>query len=189
MNGMKPDRPPLLSFEVCGEPAPQGSKKHVGGGRLVESSKRLHPWRELVTWSARSAAGPGWKPIEGPVVVAIEFYKRRPKGHPKSSRTVPTSVTGDLDKLARGVCDALTFAGIYGDDSQVVDALLRARYATDRPELALPWELADSGARIAVWALGPEETWDDAPLVPLELVTYRNRMQSLPHRAPILENA
>ena len=32
-------------FAVLGLPAPQGSKRHVGEGRMVESSKRVKPWR------------------------------------------------------------------------------------------------------------------------------------------------
>lgn len=31
-------------FSVLGLPAPQGSKTHVGEGRMVESSKRVKPW-------------------------------------------------------------------------------------------------------------------------------------------------
>ena len=33
---------------IPGVPAPQGSKRHVGGGRLVESSKKVKPWRRAV---------------------------------------------------------------------------------------------------------------------------------------------
>lgn len=37
-------------FAVFGLPAPQGSKRHVGEGRMVESSKRVKPWRRQVAW-------------------------------------------------------------------------------------------------------------------------------------------
>ena len=44
---------------VRGDPAPQGSKKFVGmaGGRglMVESSKRVKPWRQDVVAAAREA--------------------------------------------------------------------------------------------------------------------------------------
>ena len=35
------------------EPAPQGSKRHVGGGRLIEASKRVKPWRQAVAATSR----------------------------------------------------------------------------------------------------------------------------------------
>ncbi|QDH92357.1 RusA-like resolvase [Gordonia phage Spooky] len=33
---------------IPGIPAPQGSKRHVGNGILIESSKRVGPWRAVV---------------------------------------------------------------------------------------------------------------------------------------------
>ena len=57
-----------LRNEVLGTPAPQGSKRHVGGGRMVESSKLVGPWREAVK-AAVAAAYPGLEPITGPVVI------------------------------------------------------------------------------------------------------------------------
>ena len=44
-----------ITFEVYGQPAPQGSKRHVGGGRMIESSKAVAPWREAVKWAAIEA--------------------------------------------------------------------------------------------------------------------------------------
>ena len=38
----------MITFHVSGTPAPQGSKRHVGGGRMIESSKKVEPWREAV---------------------------------------------------------------------------------------------------------------------------------------------
>ena len=40
-------------FAVFGLPAPQGSKRHVGEGRMVESSKRVKPWRRQVAAAYR----------------------------------------------------------------------------------------------------------------------------------------
>lgn len=45
-----------VQFDVLGVPAAQGSKRHVGNGRMVESSKALHPWRDSVAAAARDAA-------------------------------------------------------------------------------------------------------------------------------------
>ena len=45
-----------VEFEVVGLPAAQGSKRHVGNGVMVESSKALKPWRSAVAEAARDIA-------------------------------------------------------------------------------------------------------------------------------------
>lgn len=45
-----------VEFTVLGVPAPQGSKRHVGRGVLVESSKALGPWRVARREAARQEA-------------------------------------------------------------------------------------------------------------------------------------
>ncbi|GAB3211304.1 RusA family crossover junction endodeoxyribonuclease [Nocardia tengchongensis] len=113
--------PPLF---VPGDAAPQGSKRHVGGGRMVESSKSVGPWRERI---ALAAHGHGWTPGTGPVAVYLLFVRPRPLSTPKSRRP-PATKKPDLDKLSRAVLDALT--GIaYADDAQVVDLHARKRLA------------------------------------------------------------
>ena len=47
-----------ISWETIGDPAPQGSKRHVGNGIMVESSKKLPVWREqLINDIAHAADG------------------------------------------------------------------------------------------------------------------------------------
>jgi Holliday junction resolvase RusA-like endonuclease len=119
---------------VHGTPAPQGSKRFVGSrgghGVMVESSKRLPAWRTLVTdeaWAARAGA----PAILGPVRLVVTFGFRRPRGHFGTGRNAevlragaPTHPTGrnigDLSKHIRAVEDALTDAGVWNDDDQVV---------------------------------------------------------------------
>lgn len=43
-----------IGFHVIGLPAPQGSKKHVGHGVMVESSKKVKPW---MLWHAPPSGG------------------------------------------------------------------------------------------------------------------------------------
>jgi crossover junction endodeoxyribonuclease RusA len=107
----------ILTFSVPGKAAPQGSKRHVGRGILVESSKEVGPWRERVALAAHNAmAG---RPVQrGAVAVRIDFILPRPKSTPKS--TPPAVKRPDLDKLARAVLDAITGV-IIADDSQVVE--------------------------------------------------------------------
>lgn len=128
----------LLAFEVLGEAKPQGSKRHVGGGRMVESCKALKPWREAVTAAAIAAGAARW---DGPVVVRLAFRFDRPKGHwgAKGLRpSAPPKKTSkpDLDKLVRAVLDGLW--PCWGDDAQVVGLLASKRYCT-KAELPGVW--------------------------------------------------
>ena len=111
---------------VRGTPAPQGSKRHVGGGRMVEQSKAVGPWREAVRGETQRAMG-HLVPAEGPLSVLINFYLPRPKSLAKSV-TLPAK-RPDLDKLARAVLDGLTEGGAWLDDGQVVRLMAQKNYA------------------------------------------------------------
>ncbi|RAV34905.1 RusA family crossover junction endodeoxyribonuclease [Corynebacterium heidelbergense] len=109
---------------VPGVPAPQGSKSgFVRGGRcvLVESSKKVSPWRAAV---ARAFTG---EPATGPLRLFVEFVMPRPKN--LGDKTAPPmDVRPDLDKLLRSTCDGMTGAA-YADDSQVVHIIAHKRRA------------------------------------------------------------
>lgn len=110
----------MLTFTVYGEPAPQGSKKSIGNGRFIESSKRLKPWRAVVADSAFKAwVDSGLPRFEVPVVVSVVFFIRRGKS---VKREWPVSRTdGDTDKLLRAIGDALSVdSGVLADDSLIV---------------------------------------------------------------------
>jgi crossover junction endodeoxyribonuclease RusA len=111
----------VIEFWVSGRPAPQGSKRHVGNGRMVEMSKGVGPWREAVRSEAQRMNA---IPVEGAVAVAVYFYFTAPKS---VKRTMP-SVRPDLDKLVRAVLDGLAMAGIFADDAQVTDLAASKRY-------------------------------------------------------------
>jgi crossover junction endodeoxyribonuclease RusA len=104
-----------ITITVYGTPGPQGSKRHVGNGRMVESSAKVKPWREAVVWAARGVGGK----IAGPVGVDITFTLPKPKSAPKTKRTWPDRKP-DIDKLVRSTFDALTTAGAIEDDARVV---------------------------------------------------------------------
>jgi Holliday junction resolvase RusA-like endonuclease len=117
-----------LSFHVAGTPQPQGSKRHVGNGRMIESAKGLKPWRAKVTAAALTARRPH-DPIVGPVAVTLAFTFPRPKFHYGTGRNAGVvkaqyadalMVTKpDIDKLERAVLDALSGV-VFVDDCQVV---------------------------------------------------------------------
>ena len=127
-----------LTFRVDGLPAPQGSKRHVGNGVMVESSKRVKPWRAAVEVAARRAATGWWVQLDGAASVGLTFYLSRPKSHYGTGRNVGVlrasapaypATQPDIDKLIRSTFDALTTAGVWSDDSQAVDLFVAKRYA------------------------------------------------------------
>ena len=114
------------------EAAPQGSKRHVGRGIMIESSKRVKPWRDAVRIEANKVVD---ELIEDPVHVDLVFWFHRPKSHlnakgelKQSAPKFPTSRNkGDIDKLCRSTLDALTLSAI-ADDSQVISLQARKYY-------------------------------------------------------------
>jgi len=67
----------------------------------------------------------GCRPLEGKLVVAVQFICTRPK---TSKREWPR---GDVDNLLKGPMDALTKVGAWHDDDQVQVAYPTKRYARD----------------------------------------------------------
>lgn len=124
-----------LAITVYGLPAPQGSKRHVGHGIMIESSKYVKPWREAVKYAAlehRPAS-----PMAGALFVEMFFTLPKPKSAPKL-RAFPDRKP-DISKLVRSTEDALTDAGIWEDDARVVMLLTRKLYPGSHPRaLAVP---------------------------------------------------
>nr|BAR20615.1 Holliday junction resolvase (Rus) [uncultured Mediterranean phage uvMED] len=106
------------------ESAPQGSKKHVGRGIMVETCKRLKSWRKEVSLRAKLIVD---EIIEEPVEIEVVFWFKRPLKHylPNGMvrQSAPVYITnknkGDLDKHCRALLDSLTKSA-FADDSQVV---------------------------------------------------------------------
>jgi crossover junction endodeoxyribonuclease RusA len=102
-----------VTFRVVGLPAPQGSKRHVGNGRMIEASKKVGPWRAAVVEAVASLF---FEPFSESVHVDMVFFLEKPK---TVKRVLPT-VPPDLDKLVRGLFDAMTGANVWVDDSLAV---------------------------------------------------------------------
>jgi Holliday junction resolvase RusA-like endonuclease len=111
-----------LTFTVTGKASPKGSLRHVGHGRLIEQVAGSKPWRVLVAAAALDALARSddWQPAHrGAVQVDIDLYLERPKSAP--ARIWPiTRSSGDVDKHARNILDALVDAAVIADDSQVI---------------------------------------------------------------------
>lgn len=134
-----------LYFTAYGDPAPQGSK-NVYNGRLVESSKKLKPWRAAVAdavFRAMMATGDE-RQFTDPVLVRATFYLPRPR---TVKRELP-SVPPDLDKLQRSLGDALSIdSQVLQDDSLIVRWETSKVYADDQ----------DAGVRVAIRRATKEE--------------------------------
>jgi len=150
-NALEHELVPRLVIIVYGDPAPQGSKKFVGmvGGRgmLVESSKRVKPWRQDVVGVAREVMN-GAPPLDGPLGMRMVFTMRKPASAPKRRRTWPSSKP-DVSKLARSTEDALVTAGAIKDDSRIVEYARLAKVFPNEDAEAL----SSTGVRIEIWRL------------------------------------
>lgn len=155
-----------LSITVHGRPAPQGSKRYAGhrlnaqSGRLsavlVEQSKRVKPWRALVTAATHAAtvnaapAGTAWlPPLDGPLEVHITFTALKPASAARRRQTWPTTRhSGDLDKLLRSTFDGIADAQAIADDSRIVRVTAQKLFPGEHPD-ALP----QPGAVIRIYTL------------------------------------
>ena len=120
----------MIVFHVPGKPIPQGSKRWLPEGRMIEANKDLRPWRATVTAytiKAMREYGAQW-PLAGPLDVSMTFTFTRPKSHYGTGRNAgkvkPNAPrfhdrTPDIDKIVRSVNDGITDAGLWKDDDQV----------------------------------------------------------------------
>ena len=117
-----------LYFTAYGIPRPQGSKRHIGNGRMIEASD-VKPWRLAIARSVEAAfvASEDDSQFTEPVVVWATFLLPKPK----TVRRVLPSVAPDLDKLCRALGDALSVEApaALTDDSLIVEWHAKKRYA------------------------------------------------------------
>lgn len=113
-------------FFVHGTPEQQGSTRaFVRGGRayITSTNKNLNSWRDLIRVVAQEQAG--MVHTQG-INLRATFLMPRPKSAPK--KFISMTKRPDIDKLARGLLDALTGV-IYKDDSQVNVMVVEKLYA------------------------------------------------------------
>jgi hypothetical protein len=161
-----------LTLFVNGQVVPQGSKiafryvpKGETKGRLgvrEVAGDALTRWRHTIVDRAVEALGqhPGWtsERVMGEAYsVRLDFFIMRPKSHylpANTKRPVPLLREDalaypigmpDVDKLTRAVLDGLTTAGIWFDDSQVIEV-----QATKHFSDGLLGELSQPGCLITV---------------------------------------
>ena len=154
-----------LVLTIGGTPVGKGSLKCVGrGGRhqLIEDNPATSSWRAEISRTADHATDETLRADHRQAIgVEITSTLRRPDSHygrgsgagkvKPSAPFYPTALrTGDVDKLARLVLDALQDAEVLDDDAQVVEVLSRKVYADDHHT---PDALTHPGVRIRVYPI------------------------------------
>lgn len=147
---------PMLSFHVIGNPVQQGAVSFMGKGRgaIHQNQETLLPWRQTVAAFAHNAKLATVRrdrfPLDGPVGLATHFTVAKPKSAPKRRRTFPTT-RPDLSHYVRAIEDALQSAGVYRDDSQIVDLSATKHYPGEHAQ-----SLDVPGVVIYVFAVSDE---------------------------------
>jgi crossover junction endodeoxyribonuclease RusA len=138
-----------ITFQVEGmAAAPQGSKRHVGKGVMVESCKNVKPWRAMVAHAAIAAKV---QLMRGPMCMSAVFLFQRPANHYRRDGTLKplnaalSSATSkeapqyhcvkpDSSKLQRSTEDALSNLA-YEDDARICDMVVKKRWCVgdERP--------------------------------------------------------
>lgn len=121
---------------VPGQPEPKGSMTRLpparpgGKPRWINDNPRYDGWEETMIDVMRLLAGNKIAaPFDVPVELVADFYLPRPRTTKFRDAPIGEGI-GDLDKLVRGVGDALKKAGVYTDDSRIVRIIAEKQYAT-----------------------------------------------------------
>ena len=117
----------VLKFRVPGQPVPQGSMRAYNSHVVHANASRLLPWRAAVTAAAQAAITEHDETWYGDHPMRVDalftfapLQKHFHRGGLRSDAPYYRSTRPDLDKLIRAVLDALTDAGVWADDAQVV---------------------------------------------------------------------
>ena len=108
-----------VTLTVYGRPAPKGSMRALGPGRMIESNVNVMPWRAAIC--AEALAQPV-RLLDGPLYVRVTLTVAKPKTTKDSAPITRSS--GDIDKHLRCILDALQDAALIADDARVVCALV-----------------------------------------------------------------
>ena len=168
---MAPQAGSAITIVVYGTPAGQGQISFRGRGRGAyhTNGDRLLPWRRSIVDAALQTTGrhefTAWRAdrcacdvpkkqhalfVGVPVHAEITITVEKPKSAPKRVRTWPiTRSSTDIDHHARACLDALSAAGVFVDDSQVVRLAIGKGYPGEDADA-----LEQPGAVIRVRQIG-----------------------------------
>ena len=131
-----------VKFTVYGDPKPQARHRSTKSGHNYDPSAAKKKSFAQVIQEYRPE-----KPFEGPLMIMLKFYFRRPNAHYKSGNrerglkeNAPILYTSksrnDWDNLGKLVCDAMN--GImYLDDGQIAKAGVMKLYGKPRTEVTI----------------------------------------------------
>lgn len=114
---------------------------------MVESSKKVAPWREDVANAAMLARG-GAPALDGPLVLGITFWLPRPVSLTRAKAAMGPCRQPDLSKLVRSTEDALTTSGAIADDARIVRfERIEKRFVEVGGELGAEIRIEEAGPR------------------------------------------
>lgn len=123
----------VITFDVIGLPAPQGSKKGFVNPRTNNviitdaGGKGLKSWRSAVSSAAHKVAEEHGC-IEGALQLIVLFRFPMPVSRTKTERLagcIWRTTTPDSSKVLRSLEDGLVDAGLIADDRYIVEHLIR----------------------------------------------------------------
>jgi Holliday junction resolvase RusA-like endonuclease len=117
----------MISFDIVGDPAAQGSKKAFvmhGKARMVEAAGAKHThWRNAVADAARTARDQLDAALDGPLKIDVQFRFKMPASRSSAVRQLGWMwkvSAPDADKLLRSLGDGLQAGGLITDDARIV---------------------------------------------------------------------
>ena len=139
----------MIAFVVEGNPVPTARPRVVrtkAGIPVAFTPKSSRDYQRQVALCAREAMG-GRRKITGPVRLTVAFHR-------DSERRC------DLDNLLKSILDGLTLAGLWADDSQVVELHATKALSRSSPRAEIEVERAVA-AQLGIAAAIPQEAREE----------------------------
>jgi len=146
---------PIFDVHAVGEPKGQPRPRaFVRAGRAaVYDAGTAEGWKSAVATACKPLEGRG---LDTPLMLILTFHMPRPKGHFGAKGLLERHACTlfvrkpDADNLAKAVMDAMTMIGVWRDDDQVTDLVVRKRYADPG---------TPAGCRIQIHQVAEETKW------------------------------
>lgn len=124
-----------ISFIVLGDPKGQPRPKAFvrGGHAAVYNPSTAEGWKSAIAVAAKDAGAVGLM-LEGPLRLTLSCWFKRPKSHYTAKGALRSSTIHwhtkkpDADNVLKAAADALTHLGVWRDDSQLAEIIVKKRY-------------------------------------------------------------
>lgn len=120
---------------VTGTPVAQPRVRMIRSNGHVYTPRTADAWKTAIRLAWRAEPR---EPMEGPVRLSLSFAMPRPQFHFTSKGALTAgapvwhTIKPDTDNLVKAVMDALTDAGAWHDDCQIVELSSDKRYGGGR---------------------------------------------------------